>query len=256
MGSTPMHIHNRLSSSSDSPHQRFSDPADRSSFSPDMAREIDSDADDLVEVFLATLRAMPPSALPATWLEFQGSVRDIMARAVVDPDGLGGAIEELRARDASAAAQEAVMQTLAIVLDNPDSRKLAADAITFAAGLHGLQDGRSQTDLAAANDVGRAAVSKRVTAAQRSLGLPPSRGMKDEQAQLAYQRRAHSQHGTEYQETAKECRLMLTAIKRLTAWLVRILPDLQAAADGKASAAMLAEAIPALCDALQCVMAV
>jgi hypothetical protein len=234
--------------------QVFHDPADAAKFSRDLGVELDSSADEIVEAFLRSLRKMRAPALPASQLELHATIARLAAVALRDDDGLGGAIAALREKGIDEARQEAVMQTIALVSESGnDPRKLAADSIAFAAGMHAMQHGKSQIDLASESGVGRAAVSKRVTAGQRQLGLPPSRGCKDDDAQNVYQERAHKVHGTDAKQVTKEARLLATSIKRLTRWLERILPELSEASDGPEATAMLIELFAPLLSAMRAI---
>ena len=206
---------------------------------------------------MAGIRKMRTPALPTTQLELHATIARLAAVALRDPKGFGGAIETLRTKGLDEARQEAVLQTIALVSESGnDPRKIAADSIAFASGMHALQLGASQTELAEESGVVRATISKRVTAGQKQLGLPPSRGCKDDDAQDVYQQRAHDVHGTEAKQVTKEARLLATSMKRLTRWLERIAPDLQDAKDGREAAAMLIELFEPLCRALAAVRAV
>lgn len=68
--------------------------------------------------------------------------------------------------------------------------KLTVTAFAFAAGLYVLE-GKSVTELAKELGVTKQALSKRAVLITQELGLPPSRGMKSEQARESY-RKAHN----------------------------------------------------------------
>lgn len=72
--------------------------------------------------------------------------------------------------------------------DNP---LLVFDAVCYATGVLAL-DGKSQTELAKAHGVTRAAFSRIATQWCKTFGIKPSRGMKSERARKAYERRARA----------------------------------------------------------------
>ncbi len=204
---------------------------------PDVAEMIDTKRDRLIEAFSHDLSLSLPRL---GVLQFQAAMVGVFADAL-DRGRLGEMLAEGLAIELDQARQEAVMHTLALIRDSANP-KLAVDSLIFASGLHGLQEGKSQIEIGEENGVGRAAVSQRATGWEKTLGLPPSRGMKDDEAQEAYRARAHEQHGTELKLANKEASLMEVAIKRLARWVERIAPMIRDAKDGREAATKVSNA--------------
>jgi hypothetical protein len=198
---------------------------------PDMAALIDTNRDRMIEAFSHDLS----SSLPLLGvLQFHAAMVGVFADAL-DRGQLGEMLAQGLAMELDEARQEAVLQTLALIRDSSNP-KLAVDSLIFSSGLHGLQEGKSQIELGDENGVGRAAVSQRVTGWGKTLGLPPSRGMKDDEAQESYQARAHEQHGTQLKHASKEASLMEVAMKRMARWVERIAPMIREARDRQEAA--------------------
>jgi hypothetical protein len=166
------------------------------SCSPDLT-ELDSVHDLLTEAFASAVRRWRGD-LPRTQFEFERLCCGIFASAVRDtaPSQFGNLLAGMVEDEISTSVCEAVLHAMAEVVDasNPG---LTAHCIAFAAGMHSLLRGVSETTIAEKYGVTRQAVSKRVTAYQRQLHLNPSRGMKSLEAQKVYRARAHRVHGTE-----------------------------------------------------------
>lgn len=193
---------------------------------PDPADRIDKTEDVLAEAFLCAARTWPGD-LPRTKIAFECAVVQIFRAALgtqADPEtgreanlgALGLLLAEQRAQEVSREGAAILLNTIAIVLDS-NNAQLTADCLAFAAGLHSLQGGVSEDSIAEKYDLGRAAVSKRVTQYQRQLGLPTSAGMKPEAAQDVYRERAHKVHGTTA-DGAKKAPSIIAAIGRIRQW--------------------------------------
>ncbi len=78
-----------------------------------------------------------------------------------------------------------VVERIAILLIDAENIRLEADTLAFMAGFY-TRMGKSGTELGAKYGLHRATWSKRCKQLQRRLGLPPSRGMKSEQACRTY----------------------------------------------------------------------
>lgn len=114
-----------------------------------------------------------------------------MHEASYEPD-IAGAIDRAGTTAAMVDAGTLAGDTLASFCARVRSTAnplLVFDAVCFATGVLAL-DGKSQTELAKAHGVSRAAFSKVATQWCKTFGIKPSRGMKSERARRAYERRA------------------------------------------------------------------
>lgn len=180
------------------------------SFSPDMAEGIDTFKDQLLEAFANATKA-------------QGDLKQALLRelaATLSCDSLGEMLRGLIAMHAAEERAEAVLHTIALIMDR-DRPALTAECIAYAANLHTLNGGLSETEIAAKHSVCRAAVSQRVQDCKAALNLPPSRGMKDDEAVAVYSERQHRIHGTERdpeQEVSTRTTSVISSIDKILRW--------------------------------------
>jgi len=106
-------------------------------------------------------------------------------------DGELRRIVDQRVTDEGAQLVWEAVSRFAVELRQHANPLLTLDAFCFAAGLF-ILEGKTVTELAAEHGVTKQALSKRIVAITKSLGLPPSRGMKSEKARESY-RKAHTE---------------------------------------------------------------
>jgi hypothetical protein len=136
-----------------------------------------------------------------------------------------GSLKSLLAEEIAASYREGVIATIAYILDTHPQHAFIADCIAFSSGLHALQGGLSQTEIAARHGVERATVQKWTKIVRLDLDLPRSRGMRDEDASEAYAERAHRVHGTVRKEPEAK-KVKVPTIESLVGRLCRALKSL------------------------------
>lgn len=165
------------SMASDSP---FNDPADRASIRPDM------DGLDRLEERLLEAVGKQAVSLPAgmqrRW--FNDVVVTIAVAALREAAAAGELRELFDGAAPTCGDLEMVTRVLAELMD-ADNAALQAECLAFALGLN-VGGGKCQTEIAKKYKVGKAAVSKRCIRIRETFGLPPSRGMKSEEARASY----------------------------------------------------------------------
>ncbi len=169
----------------------------RCSSSRDVAAECDSSLEILMEAFAKAVDRHGGD-LPRTAFDFKVAVLGIMATAFETE--FGAAIAAIVERQAVGAKLETTAQVMALVMDSDDPF-FNCHCIAFRAGLHALQGGISQTDIAKlcpkknGKPRTRACVQKRVEEIGQLLSLEaPSRGMKSPAARVRYVARTIDQH--------------------------------------------------------------
>ncbi len=95
-----------------------------------------------------------------------------------------GEVQRRTKHEVAQAVWEGVTRFAVEVLQRENPR-LTVQSFAFAAGLYVLE-GKSETEIAKEHGITRAAVSRRVVEITKSLGLPPSRGMKSAQSRTKY----------------------------------------------------------------------
>lgn len=169
----------------------FADPADRpeASTTPDMARLLDRPEDVLRELLDAAVKRWRGD-LPRTLAELHATVTQI-ALGVFEAAVAEGILDGASMKP-SRGGLELLARVLADVIDagQPGDRsRMEAEAIDFAIGT-GVQQGKSEKEIAGFHGVTKATISKRAVNAKKRYSLPPSRGMKSEAAVKAYARMA------------------------------------------------------------------
>lgn len=195
---------------------------------PELDQEFQAITDELTDAVALTLQRYH-GRIPQTREEFVAAVVSHVAQSL-QADSFGQVLKGLIVMHAAQERAEAVMHTMALILDR-DNPALTAECIAYAAGLHGIQratlldgqeiDAPSESQLAYKHGVDRQTVSKRVTECQKALGLRPSRGMKDLEAQDVFAERAHEVHGTDRdpaKDAQKKSRTVIAAIDRICQW--------------------------------------
>ncbi len=169
----------------------------QSSVSRDLAAECDSSLDLLMEAFAKAVDRHGGD-IPRTVLDFKVAVLGIMATAFETE--FGAVLAAIVKRQAAEAKLETTAQVMALVMDSDDPF-FNCHCISFRAGLHALQGGISQTDIAKlcpkknGKPRTRACVQKRVEEIGVLLNLEaPSRGMKSPAAHDPYVARTIDQH--------------------------------------------------------------
>lgn len=215
-----------------SAHNRDASDYREASAWPDPAAASDKPQDVLAEAFACAARTWRGD-LPRTRMAFEATMVQIFRAALgteADPETgaaadlgeLGALLVAQRVAAAGQGGAVALLHTIAIILDS-ENAQLTADCLAFAAGLHSLQGGVSEDTIGEKYGLGRAAISKRVTAYQRQLGLPASNGMKPEAAQESYRERAHKVHGTK--AGGKKAPSIVAAIGRIRQWFGGVTRD-------------------------------
>ncbi len=205
------------------PEPPFRDAADRkeASYLPDVAQEIDTLSGVLTEALAASLRAWPGD-LPRSRAQFETMVLGILAAGLEDEDenGLGAVLSRVIKARIQQERAEAVLWVIALVLDS-DNAQLTADCLAFGSGLHAIQGGVSEHDIAEKHGVSVGTVSWRANNYIKALDLPPSRGMKRAEARESYSERAHRVHGTtpnNDRDVTRRTRTVLGDILRIAQW--------------------------------------
>lgn len=128
----------------------------------------------------------------------------------------------------SEANQEGVVSTIALILDLHPNHGFIAECIAYAANLHTLNAGVSQTEIGARYGVDKATANKWVGIVRRELNLSQARGMRSDDAVEAYTERAHRVHGTERPET-EDKPIKIESLEAIVARLCRWLASIQVA---------------------------
>jgi hypothetical protein len=127
--------------------------------------------------------------LPATLAEFRLIVAAIACEALEEAGSAAAGRAALSRRE-----RETIARLVSEFIDAKNPR-LVAQCYDFTFGL-GLQMGITETQIAAENGVGKAAVSRRCREIVKNFDIPPARGMKSEKAVGVYQRRAARKHAS------------------------------------------------------------
>lgn len=154
-----------------------------------MARLLDRPEDVLRELLDAAVKRWKGD-LPRTLAEFRIGVTQI-ALGVFEA-AVGAGILEGASMRPSRGGLELLARVLADVIDagQPGDRsRMEAEAIDFAIGT-GVQQGKSEKEIADFHGVKKATISKRAVNAKKRYSLPPSRGMKSEAAVATYAKMA------------------------------------------------------------------
>lgn len=142
--------------------------------------------------------------------------------AVVFRESSVALLSELLTTETEEATLDGVRSTIALILDLHPNHGFIGDCIAFAANLHPLQGGISETEIAERHGMVRGTVCKWVQIVRRELNLPESRGMRSEEARNAYSERAHRVHGTEPQPKKKRMATIESVVSRLCRWASQI----------------------------------
>jgi hypothetical protein len=166
---------------------RFRDAADlpQASYRHDFAAEIDQAEEALAEI-VDRVFLRGELSLPIARTVFRANVVAVCVTAIREASAHGW-IEELTGETPAPGNLEMLARLLAEIIDAENPR-LHAKCIDFVLGL-GLCQGKSETQIAREEGVGKAAVSKRCKVLQKTFGVPPSRGMKREEACASYSKR-------------------------------------------------------------------
>ena len=163
----------------------FADPAgyNEASYRPDMAAEIDTPEDRVLEIIAAQAVKLP-ATLSRPWFNqcVAGMVLTTIQEAAKD-----GSLGELFDGGYSRSEMELAARLLAELIDANNPR-LQAKCLAFVLGLN-IGGGKSETAIAREEGVGKATVSKRCIRLKQVFALSPSRGMKSEAAVRSYSRR-------------------------------------------------------------------
>lgn len=160
----------------------FSDPADRPEASerPDMAG-LDRLEDRLLEA-VSKQAVTLPAGLQRRW--FNDVVVSVAVTALREAAEAGELSQLFDGAAPTGGDLEMVTRVLAELMD-AENAGLQAECLAFALGLN-VGGGTSQTEIARKHCVRKATVSKRCIRICETFGLPPSRGMKSEDARASY----------------------------------------------------------------------
>lgn len=156
------------------------DAADRpeASYRSNLADEIDSPEDRFLELIAAQSITLP-NGLRREW--FNRSVADL-AIAALRQAAKEGTVSDLFDHIEPTKADLELVSRLLWELIDADNPRLQAKCLAFVFGLIG----KSETEIASEEAVGKAAVSKRCIRLKQAFGLKPSRGMKSDKACNSY----------------------------------------------------------------------
>lgn len=165
--------------------REFADPAgyNEASYRPDMAAEIDTPEDRVLEI-IAGQAVKLPGGISRGW--FNQAVAG-MVIATIQEASKDGSLGELFDGGYSRSEMELAARLLAELIDANNPR-LQAKCLAFVLGLN-IGGGKSQTAIADEEGVKKATVSKRCKRLQQVFSLSPSRGMKSEAACRSYSQR-------------------------------------------------------------------
>lgn len=160
----------------------FRDAADfkAASFTPDMAGEIDCLEDVLAEVICEEHGQMPPEILRCVVAIASGALRLAEDRGIIQQMfGSAAPVKE---------DLEALAAKIMAAIDGDRDPQLQARCVNFVYDM-GLDEGKTQTEIAREQGVNKATVSKRCIELRKKLNLPPARGMKSDLARESYRKR-------------------------------------------------------------------
>lgn len=163
----------------------FSDPAGyrEASYRPDMAAEIDTAEDRVIEIIAAQAVKLP-AGLSRAW--FNQAVAGLVI-ATLEAARTDGSLGELFDAGHTRSEMELAARLLAELIDSNNPR-LQAKCLAFVLGLN-IGGGKSETAIALEEGVNKATVSKRCVRLKEVFALHPSRGMKSEEAVRSYSKR-------------------------------------------------------------------
>lgn len=150
---------------------------------PNMA-DVDTPFERLIEAVHRQTVALP-AGVKRDW--FNNAVATIACQALQDAMEEGSLAQLFDAVEPTKADLEMTARLLAELIDD-DNPRLQAKCMDFVFGLR-LCGGKSQTEIAQQEGVGKAAVSNRCVALREAFRLPPSRGMKSDRARESYAER-------------------------------------------------------------------
>jgi hypothetical protein len=147
-----------------------------------------ADLDTREDVFLEHVARLKVALPPGMQRAFFNRCVVQVAMAALDEATREGTLHDLfDGVQPTTADLDMVTRVLAEMID-ADNPRLQAKCLAFVLGLN-LTGGKSETQIAGEEGVGKAAVSKRCILIREAFGLPPARGMKDDDARESYRAR-------------------------------------------------------------------